>query len=747
MQRSSIDGFYPRQCFDIYFFLRPVMLFWTVFQRKVSALMHKIWRRMPLSASNKQALKKAIFRFFPIFFGETNAYRAWKESFPCVSDGDDARTELDEKRKIVLVTHDAYPHGAQLLALNLARTLSSDMGFRVDMVCLGDGPLKVEFSRWASLHDLAGRDPRGDEAKLLAKKLYDAGHRHALVNTTVSGYFLETLKKQGIGCIALIHELRGVLDQFNLHDQAGVIARHARCAIFPAAEVAASFAEVAPIDPARVVIRAQGLYKRRPPTSDHAADRVSLRQKLNLAADTQIVLGVGYADHRKGVDLFVDAGIGLAARYPQTYWVWVGQWGEGMQRLIEQKLDAVPALKDRFIFAGLQLDTEVFYGGANIFALTSREDPFPSVVLEALDAGLPVVGFEGAGGFVDLLREGCGRIVERENATAFAAAVAALLDQADERLGMSARGVQLINAHFSFRHYVFDLLDHLGIGLNRVSVVVPNYNYAHYLPARLKSILEQDYPLFEIIFLDDGSHDDSLQVARDILTHSTVDYRIIPNTQNSGSVFRQWKKGADLARGTHIWIAEADDLCAAHFLSVVRRGFDQPAVVLSYCESKQIDEHGQLLAENYLDYVADVDLKHWHTPFVEDGHKEIVSNFSIKNVIPNVSAVLFEAQCLKSVLDHHIEHIQSFRVAGDWLVYVLVLRHGRLAFSPMPANAHRRHGQSITLGSFNASQWNEIRAMQAFVAREFEITAEKIAAANRYADLLAQQFGLVPNRE
>ncbi|MBK9020721.1 MAG: glycosyltransferase [Sulfuritalea sp.] len=37
------------------------------------------------------------------------------------------------------------------------------------------------------------------------------------------------------------------------------------------------------------------------------------------------------------------------------------------------------------------------YGGADVFALTSREDPFPSVALEAMDASLPVVAFEGSG--------------------------------------------------------------------------------------------------------------------------------------------------------------------------------------------------------------------------------------------------------------------------------------------------------------------------------------------------------------
>jgi len=65
-----------------------------------------------------------------------------------------------------------------------------------------------------------------------------------------------------------------------------------------------------------------------------------------------------------------------------------------------------------------------------------------------------------------------------------------------------------------------------------------------------------------------------------------------------------------------------------------------------------------------------------------------------------------------------------------------------MAFTPVPANAHRRHQSSITLGSFNAAQLEEIRGMQAFVANEFPLTAEQAVAARSYVARLAEQFGL-----
>jgi len=413
-----------------------------------------------------------------------------------------------------------------------------------------------------------------------------------------------------------------------------------------------------------------------------------------------------------------------------------------MQQEMEKLLAAKPGYSDVFIFPGLQMETDLFYRGADVFALTSREDPFPSVVLEALDAQIPVVGFEGAGGFNALLNEGCGAIVAKEDVQAFADAVADLLEHPEIRLEIGKKGLALINQRFSFRHYLYDLLDYLGIGLTRVSVVVPNYNYANFLPERLESIIKQDYPIYEIIFLDDCSKDASLEVAEDILKQSGVDYRIVANEKNSGSVFSQWRKGVELARGTHVWIAEADDSCEAGLVSELLKGFRTPGVVLSFCESKQMDENNAVLAENYLYYVADVDAKHWLTAYVMDGEHEIAEYLSVKNTIPNVSGVLFSKDALQSVLKKHFDEISAYRVAGDWMVYVLVLAKGKISFSPASMNKHRRHSNGVTISGINRSQLEEIQKMQQYISKQYPVKEEITINANRYIATLCKEHGI-----
>jgi len=98
-----------------------------------------------------------------------------------------------------------------------------------------------------------------------------------------------------------------------------------------------------------------------------------------------------------------------------------------------------------------------------------------------------------------------------------------------------------------------------------VSIIIPNYNHANYLEERIFSILNQSYQNFELIILDDSSTDNSLDILDKYVNNDKVSY-FVKNTKNSGSPFKQWKKGLKLAKGDYVWIAESDDYCALNFI-------------------------------------------------------------------------------------------------------------------------------------------------------------------------------------
>jgi hypothetical protein len=225
-----------------------------------------------------------------------------------------------------------------------------------------------------------------------------------------------------------------------------------------------------------------------------------------------------------------------------------------------------------------------------------------------------------------------------------------------------------------------------------ISVIVPNYNHARYLDERLASILGQRLRPDEIIFLDDGSSDSSLEIAQAWQARSPIPFAIAANATNSGSPFKQWANGIESAAGDLVWIAESDDTSCPRFLERMAAAFVDPDVAVAYCDSEVIGTDGELLSSTYRFYTDSLSKTKWLAGYIETGRREIGEALAIKNTIPNVSAVLFR----RDALNESLSSANGFRYCGDWAIYVACLRKGKIAFCPRALNKHRRPPGSLT---------------------------------------------------
>src|SRR5438445_11771507 len=89
----------------------------------------------------------------------------------------------------------------------------------------------------------------------------------------------------------------------------------------------------------------------------------------------------------------------------------------------------------------------------------------------------------------------------------------------------------------------------------RISIVVPSFNQARYLDATLRSLVEQDYPHKEIIVMDGGSTDGSVDIIRKYESHITL-----WKSEPDGGQAKAIAKGFDLATGQVIGWINSDDL-------------------------------------------------------------------------------------------------------------------------------------------------------------------------------------------
>jgi glycosyltransferase involved in cell wall biosynthesis len=222
-----------------------------------------------------------------------------------------------------------------------------------------------------------------------------------------------------------------------------------------------------------------------------------------------------------------------------------------------------------------------------------------------------------------------------------------------------------------------------------VSVVVPNYNHARFLPRRIDSILRQSFQDFELIFLDDCSTDDSRSILSQYVTDSRV--RLEFNESNSGSAFKQWNKGVRLARGKYVWIAESDDYADEKLLSRLVAVLEaNPTVTFAYCQSWQVSEEDRLngFADGYLDLL---DMHRWKADFCVDGRDECRNYLVCYNTVPNASAVVFRRAVFEGVGGAD----EGLRLCGDWKLWVSMALKGKIAYLSEPLNYFRVHDKSV----------------------------------------------------
>lgn len=222
-----------------------------------------------------------------------------------------------------------------------------------------------------------------------------------------------------------------------------------------------------------------------------------------------------------------------------------------------------------------------------------------------------------------------------------------------------------------------------------VSIVVPNYNYAHHLPERLDTLFAQTFGDFEVLVLDDASTDDSRSVIDAYADRPNV--RVAINEENSGSVFRQWNRGVEMARGRYVWIAEADDAAEPTFLErLVGVLEDDPDVAFVYSESAMVDDNGTLLGltSERLNYEP---LDQWRSDFIHSGEDEIRSNLAYRNTVPNASAVVFRRDLYRAAGGADA----TYTCLGDWDMWAKLAMAGGVGYIAEPLNRFRFHAGTV----------------------------------------------------
>lgn len=145
----------------------------------------------------------------------------------------------------------------------------------------------------------------------------------------------------------------------------------------------------------------------------------------------------------------------------------------------------------------------------------------------------------------------------------------------------------------------------------KISVLMPVYNGARYLPAAIESILDQTYRDFEFIIIDDHSTDDS---ARILACYRAQDARIQVhrNGQNLG-IAHTLNRALDLAKGEYIARMDSDDISLPQRFERQVEFLDaHPEVGVVGTQTRTIDDDGHLAPQHYWEQSTSPACLVWH---------------------------------------------------------------------------------------------------------------------------------------
>lgn len=354
--------------------------------------------------------------------------------------------------KILLISHDASKSGAPMLLDYIAREMKKQ-GITLYIISRSYGAMLFDFMKSGETKVI--KTKRGFKRNL--KKIKKLGFNKVICNTTVNGDLVPILKDLGFNVISLVHELPKTIQILKIQDRAEQIASKSNVVIFPSTYVYNKFLEIANVS-VKYIIKPQGLYLTDNIEYNKEKSKSYLQEKYLIPKCKKMILNVARGEKRKGYDLFLKVTQELSTM-EELIFVWVGDYDKEIYKSFLDEYNiksAINLTQPGFINDSIELSK--FYQAADLFLLTSREDPFPSVVLQAFNAYTPVVAFENAGGFCDIVKnDGTGYLVEYENLTAIKEAILKIIQSSEiTKIGVNCKKVA---ENIRFDDYVKTLIN------------------------------------------------------------------------------------------------------------------------------------------------------------------------------------------------------------------------------------------------------------------------------------------------
>jgi glycosyltransferase involved in cell wall biosynthesis len=329
----------------------------------------------------------------------------------------------ERKKKVLFISHESSLTGAPILLLNLLRLFKKRDYCNIQILLFRGGQLEDEFRKIGSTFILKSQDYKKEKSifirginyfnyRFRKYKFFVLSRNVDLIisNTLTNGTLVKSFSSLKIPIVTYVHELGSVLKQYNNKRELTWAIHYSDLFACPSKAVAKNLLTDYQVPKDKIAI----LNYFFPQESyihfytNKSIFQSKFFQKFNIPEGKFYLVGMGLAGYRKGIDLFVEIANLVCLADKDIHFTWIGDFeDETMHHLITSKI------RDYGLESSITLTGQLSHTVSNLcpfdlFLLTSREDPYPLVVLEAAQVNVPTISFLDSGGIKEFILPECG---------------------------------------------------------------------------------------------------------------------------------------------------------------------------------------------------------------------------------------------------------------------------------------------------------------------------------------------------
>ena len=316
-------------------------------------------------------------------------------------------------KKLLFISHDASRTGAPMLLLNLIEWLVThkNNAYNITVLCVKGGELVPEFQKFAETIVLNKKQQY--KSQYLTNFINKAIKKYSLFklqkkwdlifsNTIVNGKVFSLLQQPNTPVISYVHELEPSIKLFQ--ERGRVEGTFLNTNMFLCGSKLVQENLIVNHNVKKHHTQVVNSFIKFKTSEKNYVIANTIKNDLFIPEDALVVGMMGSFINRKGTDLFIETAKKLV--HENIYFVWVGADERKLDEATKQDINNV---KLKLIAPTKQYQD--YFNMMDVFYLSSKEDPYPMVMVEATSFGIPIICFENAGGTQEFIDDKVGYVI------------------------------------------------------------------------------------------------------------------------------------------------------------------------------------------------------------------------------------------------------------------------------------------------------------------------------------------------